>query len=43
MHNFIKIFGKNIQGHNDIHSLKLEELNVRKCINLEIKSTSEPS
>ena len=36
MFNFIKNFGYSI-GSQEISALKLEDLNVRKCINLEIK------
>jgi hypothetical protein len=32
MFNFIKHFGANIGPENNIQLLKLEELNVRKCI-----------
>jgi hypothetical protein len=36
IYNFIKHFGSSIGAGNNIQMLKLEELNVRKCIQLEI-------
>jgi hypothetical protein len=38
MFNFIRTFGVSISGHASISQLKLDELNVRKCINLELNS-----
>lgn len=43
IYNFIKHFGSSIGAGNNIQMLKLEELNVRKCIQLEIlQDDSEP-
>jgi hypothetical protein len=38
MFNFIKAFGKSINGVGDSSVLRLEDMNVRKCINLEVKT-----